>query len=84
MYNHAADQKRSVTFTEAQLEASTSKPDGAPLGAPQQSSKRNSPAEGGQQEAVSKSLILPSLAVIVADLHSQASASQVTYLESQK
>uniref|UniRef100_A0ABM5ELF9 Protein unc-80 homolog isoform X8 n=1 Tax=Pogona vitticeps TaxID=103695 RepID=A0ABM5ELF9_9SAUR len=74
------DQKRSVTFTEAQSEASTSKTDPAPIGAQQQSSKRNSPAEGGKQEAASKSPTTPSLAVIVADLHSQASASQTETL----
>ncbi|XP_072833991.2 protein unc-80 homolog isoform X11 [Pogona vitticeps] len=78
------DQKRSVTFTEAQSEASTSKTDPAPIGAQQQSSKRNSPAEGGKQEAASKSPTTPSLAVIVADLHSQASASQTETLLAEK
>ncbi|XP_061463850.1 protein unc-80 homolog [Rhineura floridana] len=64
------DQKRSVTFTEAQSEASTSKAELAPLAAQQQSSKRSSPSEGG------KPALTSSPAVIVADLHSQVSSSQ--------
>uniref|UniRef100_G1KKL3 Unc-80 homolog, NALCN channel complex subunit n=1 Tax=Anolis carolinensis TaxID=28377 RepID=G1KKL3_ANOCA len=70
------DQKRSVTFTEAQSEASTSKTDPAPLGAQQPSSKGSSPAEDGKQDSANKPPVTSSLAVIVADLHSQASSGQ--------
>ncbi|KAH0621694.1 hypothetical protein JD844_023271 [Phrynosoma platyrhinos] len=72
------DQKRSVTFTEAQSEASTSKPDPAPLGLQQSSSKKSSPTEAGKQDSTSKSAVTSSLAIVVADLHSQVSSNQVS------
>ncbi|XP_042293347.1 protein unc-80 homolog isoform X10 [Sceloporus undulatus] len=78
------DQKRSVTFTEAQSEASTSKPDPAPLGAQQPSSKKSSPAEGGKPDSTNKPTVTSSLAVIVADLHSQVSSSQTETLLAEK
>nr|XP_060638212.1 protein unc-80 homolog isoform X10 [Anolis sagrei ordinatus] len=78
------DQKRSVTFTEAQSEASTSKTDPAPLGAQQPSSKKSSPAEDGKQDSANKPAVTSSLAVIVADLHSQASSGQTETLLAEK
>uniref|UniRef100_A0A803SZI6 Unc-80 homolog, NALCN channel complex subunit n=1 Tax=Anolis carolinensis TaxID=28377 RepID=A0A803SZI6_ANOCA len=78
------DQKRSVTFTEAQSEASTSKTDPAPLGAQQPSSKGSSPAEDGKQDSANKPPVTSSLAVIVADLHSQASSGQTETLLAEK
>ncbi|XP_015686539.1 protein unc-80 homolog [Protobothrops mucrosquamatus] len=70
------DQKRSVTFTEAQSEASSSKSDPTPIAAQQQQcSKRNSPAEGSKQ-ATNKSVVKSSPTIIVADLHSQISSHQ--------
>ncbi|XP_067326421.1 protein unc-80 homolog isoform X11 [Anolis sagrei] len=78
------DQKRSVTFTEAQSEASTSKTDPAPLGAQQPSSKKSSPAEDSKQDSANKPAVTSSLAVIVADLHSQASSGQTETLLAEK
>ncbi|XP_062817249.1 protein unc-80 homolog isoform X9 [Anolis carolinensis] len=78
------DQKRSVTFTEAQSEASTSKTDPAPLGTQQPSSKGSSPAEDGKQDSANKPPVTSSLAVIVADLHSQASSGQTETLLAEK
>ncbi|KAL7991468.1 hypothetical protein Chor_015724 [Crotalus horridus] len=70
------DQKRSVTFTEAQSEALSSKSDPTPIAAQQQQcSKRNSPAEGSKQ-ASNKSVVKSSSTIIVADLHSQISSHQ--------
>lgn len=77
--NLAVDQKRSVTFTEAQSEASASTPDPASTAAQLQSSKRSSPADGGKQEASNRPGPASSPAIIVADLHSQGT-SQVNVL----
>uniref|UniRef100_A0ACB8G0C9 Protein unc-80 n=1 Tax=Sphaerodactylus townsendi TaxID=933632 RepID=A0ACB8G0C9_9SAUR len=80
----AVDQKRSVTFTEAQSEASSSMPDQALIAAQQQSAKRGSPADGKKQEATSKPVLTSSPAIIVADLHSQATTSQGDALSLEK
>ncbi|XP_053139409.1 protein unc-80 homolog isoform X3 [Hemicordylus capensis] len=77
------DQKRSVTFTETQSEASTATPEPAPTAAQQQSSKRSSPTEGGKQEATNKPALTSSPAIIVADLHSQVT-SQSEMLSAEK
>ncbi|XP_066492814.1 protein unc-80 homolog isoform X2 [Tiliqua scincoides] len=79
----SVDQKRSVTFTEAQSEASATTPDPAPTAAQQPSSKRSSPAEGGKQEAANKPGPTSSPAIIVADLHSQVT-SQIETLSAEK
>uniref|UniRef100_A0A8C6VR30 Unc-80 homolog, NALCN channel complex subunit n=1 Tax=Naja naja TaxID=35670 RepID=A0A8C6VR30_NAJNA len=74
------DQKRSVTFTEAQSEASSSKTDPTPIPAQQlQCSKRISPAEGSKQ-ATNKSIVKSSPTIIVAGLHSQISSHQIETL----
>ncbi|KAG8124673.1 hypothetical protein E2320_020024, partial [Naja naja] len=75
------DQKRSVTFTEAQSEASSSKTDPTPIPAQQlQCSKRISPAEGSKQ-ATNKSIVKSSPTIIVAGLHSQISSHQLSDAE---
>uniref|UniRef100_A0A663LXR0 Unc-80 homolog, NALCN channel complex subunit n=1 Tax=Athene cunicularia TaxID=194338 RepID=A0A663LXR0_ATHCN len=75
-----AEQKRSVTFTEAQPEAAAASP-GEPSGraAPQQGCGRSSPQATGKQDPPSKPVLTSSPAVIVADLHSQATV-QVRWL----
>ncbi|XP_026563417.1 protein unc-80 homolog [Pseudonaja textilis] len=78
------DQKRSVTFTEAQSEASSSKSDPTPIPAQQlQCSKRISPAEGSKQ-ATNKSVVKSSPTIIAAGLHSQISSHQIETLASGK
>uniref|UniRef100_A0A8D2LZS7 Unc-80 homolog, NALCN channel complex subunit n=1 Tax=Varanus komodoensis TaxID=61221 RepID=A0A8D2LZS7_VARKO len=78
------DQKRSVTFTEAQSEASASKSDPAPIATQQQSSKRNIPVGAGKQEVTNKPGVTSSPAVTVADLHSQVSSSQTATPSAEK
>uniref|UniRef100_A0A8C9LFE1 Unc-80 homolog, NALCN channel complex subunit n=1 Tax=Pavo cristatus TaxID=9049 RepID=A0A8C9LFE1_PAVCR len=68
----SAEQKRSVTFTEAQPEATPPSPAKSPASAAQQQGcSRSSPQDSSKQEAPSKPVLTSSPAVIVADLHSQ-------------
>ncbi|XP_013924419.1 PREDICTED: protein unc-80 homolog [Thamnophis sirtalis] len=75
------DQKRSVTFTEAQSEASSSKSDPTPITA--QCSKKNIPAEDSKH-ATNKSAVKSSPTIIVADLHSPISSHQIETLATGK
>uniref|UniRef100_A0A8B9PN18 Unc-80 homolog, NALCN channel complex subunit n=1 Tax=Apteryx owenii TaxID=8824 RepID=A0A8B9PN18_APTOW len=68
----SVEQKRSVTFTETQPEAttaSTATPSAA--GAQQQGCSSSSPLGTSKQEALSKPVLTSSPAILVADLHSQ-------------
>ncbi|RMC18350.1 hypothetical protein DUI87_04236 [Hirundo rustica rustica] len=66
-----AEQKRSVTFTEAQPEAP---PACAVEPAQQLGCSRSSPQASSQQEPLSKPVLTSSPAIVVADLHSQSEA----------
>ncbi|XP_067404843.1 protein unc-80 homolog isoform X2 [Emydura macquarii macquarii] len=80
----SVDQKRSVTFTEAQSEATTSSAtDATPTPALQPSCSRSSPAEVSKSEAVTKPVLTSSPAIVVADLHSQTT-SQSEVLSTKK
>uniref|UniRef100_A0A8D0H2X6 Unc-80 homolog, NALCN channel complex subunit n=1 Tax=Sphenodon punctatus TaxID=8508 RepID=A0A8D0H2X6_SPHPU len=79
-----ADQKRSVTFTEAQSEATTSATGTAPAVAQQHGCSKSSPAEASKQEAV-KPVLTSSPAIVVADLHGQTtSQSEILSTEKEK
>uniref|UniRef100_G1MYI1 Unc-80 homolog, NALCN channel complex subunit n=1 Tax=Meleagris gallopavo TaxID=9103 RepID=G1MYI1_MELGA len=80
----SAEQKRSVTFTEAQPEATPPSPAKSPASAAQQQGcSRSSPQESSKQEAPSKPVLTSSPAVVVADLHSQT-AGQSEALSAEK
>ncbi|XP_050772025.1 protein unc-80 homolog isoform X7 [Gopherus flavomarginatus] len=82
----SVDQKRSVTFTETQPEATTSlATDATPVPAQQPSCSRSSPAEVSKPEDVTKPVLTSSPATVVADLHSQTtSQSEVLPTEKEK
>ncbi|OXB77448.1 UNVERIFIED_CONTAM: hypothetical protein H355_005157 [Colinus virginianus] len=82
----SAEQKRSVTFTEAQPEATPPSPAKSPASAAQeQGCSHSSAQESSKQEAPSKPVLTNSPAVIVADLHSQtAGQSEVLSAEKEK
>ncbi|KAJ7413858.1 protein unc-80 isoform X1 [Pitangus sulphuratus] len=83
-YDFQAEQKRSVTFTEAQPEAPPACP-GDPLAlvAQHESCDHSSPPATSELEPLSKPVLTSSPAIIVADLHSQA-AGQSEALPAEK
>ncbi|XP_049661751.1 protein unc-80 homolog isoform X15 [Accipiter gentilis] len=82
----SAEQKRSVTFTEAQPEAATvSSGDPSTPAAQQQGCSHSSPQETSKQEPLSKPVLTSSPAIAVADLHSQTTGqSEVLSAEKEK
>uniref|UniRef100_A0A8B9NMQ2 Protein unc-80 homolog n=1 Tax=Accipiter nisus TaxID=211598 RepID=A0A8B9NMQ2_9AVES len=82
----SAEQKRSVTFTEAQPEAATvSSRDPSTPAAQQQGCSHSSPQETSKQEPLSKPVLTSSPAIAVADLHSQTTGqSEVLSAEKEK
>ncbi|GAB0191789.1 protein unc-80 [Grus japonensis] len=68
----SVEQKRSVTFTEAQPDTTTASPgDPSAPAALQQGCSRSSPQATSKQEPLSKPVLTSSPAIVVADLHSQ-------------
>uniref|UniRef100_A0A8C6JDT8 Uncharacterized protein n=1 Tax=Melopsittacus undulatus TaxID=13146 RepID=A0A8C6JDT8_MELUD len=69
----SVEQKRSVTFTEAQPEAPAASPATTPVPAAQQPScSHSSPQEPSKQDPPGQPLLTSSPAIVVADLHSQS------------
>uniref|UniRef100_A0A7M4E2W3 Unc-80 homolog, NALCN channel complex subunit n=1 Tax=Crocodylus porosus TaxID=8502 RepID=A0A7M4E2W3_CROPO len=75
----SVDQKRSVTFTEAQTDVTApSTADATPVVAQQLAGSRSSPAQVSKQEAVNQPVLTSSPAIVVADLHQTLSPIWLT------
>ncbi|XP_006022347.1 protein unc-80 homolog [Alligator sinensis] len=81
----SVDQKRSVTFTEAQTNVTApSTADTTPVVAQQLAGSRSSPAQVSKQEAVNQPVLTSSPAIVVADLHQTTSQTEALSAEKEK